>query len=435
MRFRIFMLVVVLVPAAFAQTSITLEEALELVHQRNLQLRLQALQQKSAGLDQAISRAQRLPSVQVQTQVQLTDEVARFDLPVQVTQGRLVQIELGGHERVEAAIVVKQPLFTGFRLQTQAEIAEVVVAGEAVELERLRQVLRGQVYQLFFTWQRLSLEQRVQAASKRRLESQLALLRNLYGSGQALAVDTMRVFNQTLLVDLQQAELEKRKRLVALQLTRLLDLQRPRPLAERQVPATPGRILSLDSLKALALQQRPEVQRLQLEIRRATLQQKLARAAFYPIIQAEAGYVYSKPGLNQVANEWMDFFRAGISLQWNLWRGGQDRYRVEQAEVVQNQLSLRRRDVVQGILYEVEKSWEEVGFAARQIELAERIRLQQYDRYRVVSEQAALGQVTTSEVIAAESDLTQAELQVQNARIDYELARVELLFAVGSLVP
>ncbi len=125
----------------------------------------------------------------------------------------------------------------------------------------------------------------------------------------------------------------------------------------------------------------------------------------------------------------MGYGTVGVSLQWNLWRGNQDRHRVEAAEVEYNRLTLEERELLRSIDYEVERSWENAKFAAEQIELAERLLAQQQERYRIIGAQQREGVATTNDLIVAESDLTQAEVQLQRALIQYYLAESEILLA------
>jgi outer membrane protein TolC len=81
----------------------------------------------------------------------------------------------------------------------------------------------------------------------------------------------------------------------------------------------------------------------------------------------------------------------------------------------------------------VEKSWENAAFAVKQIRLAESLRAQQQERFRIVSTQQREGVATTNDVIVAEADLTQAELQWQRALIQYYLAQSEILLATGAI--
>jgi outer membrane protein TolC len=216
-------------------------------------------------------------------------------------------------------------------------------------------------------------------------------------------------------------------------MARLLDLPEARPIAETELSKPPAFRAPLDSLKHKAIQLRPELSGVRLGQRSAQLNRKLAKAAYFPDVGAEAKYHYGKPGLNQVANEWMDYATVGVSLQWNLWRWQQDRRRVEAAEVEQNRLTLEEREWLRAIDFEVERSWEEARFAVKQIELAERLLAQQQERYRIVSAQQREGVATTNDVIVAEADLTQAELQLQRALIQYYLSQSGILLATGTI--
>ncbi len=313
-----------------AQTPLALDEALHLARQNNLQLQKQQQKQRIAELEVAINRGQRLPALDLSATTSYTDEVARLDIPLDrlglPLPSNAVQprIELGGHDRTDIAVGVRQPIFTGSRLSTQVELAQTAFESEQTRLEVLQQQTAYQVYLLFYQAQSLKKERKIQEASLSRLSVQLQQTRNLFSAAQAMAYDTLQVYNQ-----------------------------------------------------------------------------------------------------------WMGYGTVGVSLQWNLWRGNQDRHRVEAAEVEYNRLTLEERELLRSIDYEVERSWENAKFAAGQIELAERLLAQQQERYRIINAQQREGVATTNDLIVAESDLTQAEVQLQRALIQYYLAESEILLATG----
>jgi outer membrane protein TolC len=413
-----------------AQTPLGLDDALRLARQNNLQLKKQQQKQKIAEMEVAIKRGRLLPSLDVSATSSYTDEIAKIDLPFTLP-GRPSQIELGKHDRTDVAVGVRQALFTGFRLQTQVELAKTAVASEQTRLDFLNQQTAYQVYLLFYHAQSLKTERRIQAASLARLEVQLEQARSLFKAAQAMAYDTLQVYNQTLQLKIQLDQNQRDQRLVDLQMARLLDLPEVRPVAETELQKPPAFSLSLDTLKQTARQRRPELSGVRLGQRSAQLSRKLAKSSYFPDIGAEAKYHYAKPGLNQVANEWMDYSTIGVSLQWNLWRWQQDRHRLEEAEVEYNRLTIEERELLRSIDYEVERSWENANFAAKQIQLAERLLAQQQERYRIVSAQQREGVATTNDVIVAEADLTQAELQLQRALIQFYLSQSEILLATG----
>jgi len=424
---------------ASAQTPLTLDEALQLVRQNNLQLQKQQQKQKIAELDAAVKRGQRWPSLDLGATASYTDEVAKLDIPIEkfglplppnFSQPR---IELGGHDRTDLAIGLRQPIFTGGKLRTQVELAQTAVESEQTRLALLRQQTAYQTYWLFYQAQSLKKERKIQEASLARLEVQLQQARSLFRAAQVMAYDTLQVFNQTLQLKIQLEQNQRDQRLVDLQMARLLNLATVRPIAEINLSQPPEFRPVLDSLKQQALQHRPELSGIRLGQRSARLSRILAKATYLPDVGAEAKYHYGKPGLNQVENAWMDYSTIGVNLQWNLWRANQDRRRVEAAEVELSRLTLEERELQRNIDYDVEKGWENAAFAVKQIQLAERLRAQQQERYRIVSTQQREGIATTNDVIVAEADLTQAELQWQRALIQYYLAQSEILLATGAI--
>lgn len=424
---------------AHAQTSLSLAEALRLARENNLQLKKQEQRQKFAALEVAIKRGQRLPSLDFSATASYTDEIAKLDIPV----GNLglplppnftaPSVELGGHDRTDVALGVRQPIFTGGRLRTQVDLAQTALAGEETRLALLQQQTAYQIHLLFYQAQNLKKENKIQFASLNRLTTQLTQTRHLLAAAQVVAYDTLQVFNQTLQVKILLEQNLRDQRLVDLQMARVLDLAEARPIAESELSSVGELRYSLDSLQQVARGARPELRGVQLSRQSALLNRKLARGNFLPEIGAEAKYHYGKPALNQVANEWMDYATVGVSLQWNLWRGKQDRNRVQEAEVEHARLTLEERELLRNLAYEVERSWENMKFATRQISLAQQLLAQQQERYRIVSAQQREGVATTNDVIVAEADLTQAELQLQRALIQYYVSHSEMRLATGAI--
>src|SRR5574341_227622 len=411
-----------------AQNPLALDEALRLARQNNLQLKKQEQKQKIAALEMEIKRGQLLPSLDFSAVSAYTDEIARFDIPLSQLPPNLgaSQIRLGGHDRTEIAIGLRQPIFTGFRLRTQVDLAKTALESEDTRLALLNQQTAYQVHQLFYQAQSLKKERKIQEASSARLHVQLDQARSLFNAAQAMAYDTLQVYNQALQIRIQLDQNQRDQRLLDLQMARLLDLPEVRPIAELDLRQPAEFRMQLDSLKQSARQRRPELHGVRLGQRSAQLNRKLAKAAYFPEIGAEAKYHYTKPGLNQVANEWMDYSTIGVNVQWNLWRWQQDRRRIEAAEVEYNRLTLEERELLRSIDYEVERSWEDANFTAKQIQLAGRLLAQQQERYRIVSAQQREGVATTNDVIVAEADLTQAELQLQRTLIQYYLSESEI---------
>ena len=416
-----------------AQTPLALEEALRLARQNNLQLRRQEQKQRQAELEVAIKNGQLLPAVDLSATAVYASELAQFDFPFVLPGGQQPHVELHLIDRKELSIGVRQPIFTGWRLNTQVALAKTAQATEQTRLSLLQQQTAYQVYLLFYQAENLKKENQIQQTSLERLAAQLEQVRQLFRNAQALAYDTLQVFNQTLQIGIQMEQNRRDLRLLNLQMARLLDLPESRPLADLALPALPAAVLQPDSIKQVARQLRPELRGVSLAQQAAQLNRKLARGNYFPEIGAEARYYYAKPGVNPFANEWMDYATLGMNLQWNLWRWNQDRHRMQTAEVEFDRLLLEEQELLREIDYEIEKSWENMQLAAQQSRLAERLLAQQQERYRIIVTQQREGLATTNDVIVAEADLTQAESQVQRTLIQYYLAQTEMQLAAGVL--
>ena len=431
---KILLIFLLVIPAiAMGQTAIGLEEALALARAGNLQLQQQQLSQRIAELQVAVSNGQRLPTANLGTLSFWLGDISSLSLPSPVPGISTPEIKLGGNNITALNLFLSQPIYAGGRLRNQVKLSQT-----AREVEQARQDLVGQqvayqVYRLMYQAQILKKEHGSKDASLRRLQVELANSKNLLRAAQSTAFDTLRFHNQGLQIKLERERLAKDEKLLSLQLAHLLDLEAPRAIAEIQFadPSPPSE--PLDDLLAEAWQNRPELQVIRLRVQTAELKRRLAKGAYWPSISAQVGYVVVRPELEFSNDEWWNFPVAGLNLQWNLWRGNQDRNRVRQAEAEQEQLTLEEQELLSAVALEVKTSMENLDFAYQQIGLARELLAQQQESYRIATLQREQGLATTSEVIEVETALTTAELQMQRAVIGYYVAKAELLLATGRI--
>ncbi|MFQ6114198.1 MAG: TolC family protein [bacterium] len=415
----------------FSQAPLDLQEALQLAEQNNLKLKQQEASERAARLEELVRKTQRLPSLDFSLTSSYLSEINEIDISQAVPFAPAARVQLGGHDRSELILGVRQPVFTGFRIQSQLELARNATLTEQSKVDGLANEIYHQVHLVFYKAQSLYNQRRILEASLKRLNIQLEHVRNLYNAAQVMAFDTLQVYNQALSVEIELRKNRLAIKLTNLQMARLLDLEEVRPIADKQLDRPSGDDIDLSRLKAEAFQKRAQLKTVRLAQRGMLIQQKLARSNYYPNVFASANFHYAKPGLDPVANNWMDYFSVGINIQWNLWRWQGDQKRVEEFQVMYNQLTLEERELLRAIDYEVEESFENLNFSLREMQLAEELQAQQAERYRIISVQHQNGIASTNELITAETDLTRAELQTQQALIKYYIYWADLKKAVG----
>lgn len=432
---RIILVVLLQAPLVLAQESLDLQQALRLAKENNLQLQQQKKSEQIAMLEESVQKTNRLPSLDFSLSSSYLSKVNEIEItdavPIPITgSGR---IRLGGHDHSELILSLRQPLFTGFRLQSQVKLAENATLSEQTKFDILSDEIYRQVQLIFYQAQSLYNQRRALQASLERLQIQLQNVRNLFEAAQVMAFDTLQVYNQTLSINIELENNRLATRLVNLQMARILNLSEVRPIADAELERPPTDTLDLSQLKQEALANRSELESIRLAQNAAEIQQKLFRSNYYPSVFAQGGYHYAKPGLNPVANKWMDYFSAAVNLQWNLWRWKGDRNKVEEFQVKHNQLTLQEQELVQTVEFEVEESFENMQFSRKQLGLAEELQAQQAERYRILLVQQRNGVASTNDLITAETDLTRAELQTKHALIQYYVNLVNLKKALGTI--
>lgn len=421
---------------ALSQEMLTLDAALRLAREQNLKLRQQRQNQEIAVLEEKVQKSRRLPSLDVSANATYLSEVNTIDIGAALPAGLPVppgKVELGGHDRAEVVLSLRQPLFTGFRLKSQVALAGNSILGETARLKAIENEILHSVYILFYTSQSLANRQKILDASVRRLDIQLQNVRNLFQADQVMAFDTLQVYNQMLTIRLDAEQVALARRLVKLQMARLLDLPQTRPLAELALQAPQAEPKTLAELQAEAVQKRPELEAIRIAQTGADIQQRLARSTYFPSLFAHGNFHYAKPGLDPVQNEWMDYFSAGVTLQWNLWRWRGDEKRVQEFEVIANRLTLEERELLQTVEYEVAESLENLAFSLEEFRLTQELQAQQEERYRILSVQHKNGLAATNDLITAETDLTRADLRKQQALVNYYIHLADLNKAIGSI--
>ncbi len=342
-------------------------------------------------------------------------------------------VELGGHDRSELMLRVSQPLFTGFRLKSQVDLAENNKRSEGIQHDILANEIYHTIHLLFYQAKSLSNRDGILLASLQRLDIQLENVTNLYEAAQVMAFDTLQVYNQGLAIKIELENVRLQERLVNLKLAQLLDIEEPVHAAPVELSMPEAEGYTESRMLQTARQKRPELAGIRLALQGAEIQQKLARSGYFPNIFAQGTFHYAKPGLDPVSNEWMDYFSIGVSLQWNLWRWQGDAHKVEEFQVIENKLTLQQRELLHRIEFEVKESLENLQFSFEQVQLAQELEAQQAERYRIVSVQHSNGVASTNDLVTAETDLTRAALQTQQALVQYYIHLADLRHATGEI--
>ncbi len=321
-------------------------------------------------------------------------------------------------------------LFTGFRRLANYRSADATQDAADAELMNQRYQVSATTAQLFYT--SLANEElvRVAEAQLERAKEELQISVNKFQAGAATRSDTL-----TATVDLGNARLallQAQANLATAQanLARQIGVDGVvRAVPDSQLPATPD----TTELRTAALRQAPVVVQAAAQERATAATLWSNRAQYLP--RLTASYNTSSQGLNE---PWQGFGggnrnlnRLSFALSWTLFDGFQRERTAAQSavdlDVARAQTADTRRQLDANLTQQLAAmftAFAKIGITGANVAAAAEARRVTQERYR-------LGAGTLLDLLTAEANLTQAEVNQVQARYDYLIARAQVEALVG----
>jgi outer membrane protein TolC len=120
-------------------------------------------------------------------------------------------------------------------------------------------------------------------------------------------------------------------------------------------------------------------------------------------------------------------------VQWDLFTGGRQAARTEEARAALRELEARRRELAAGIAVETREAYLSAESAWNRITLAAAGVAQADETLRIVTDRYQNDLVTVVDLLEAQSTAEKARFDHLQAIHDYRSARVQLLLAAGVL--
>lgn len=214
-----------------------------------------------------------------------------------------------------------------------------------------------------------------------------------------------------------------------------LNLLLNRPL-DTDVAIIPDSALGLDSLPALdglrreAPRGREELRQVDHARRAVSAQERLAQGSFLPTLSVALDY--GVQGKEYRFDRSRDFAALTVAVSWNLFNGGQDAARIQQASLDGRRLDLQRQELEQLIALDVTTAWQSAAVARSAIHTADDRLASARRTFDLVRRKQEEGAASQLEFLDARTAYTSAALNRVITRYDYYLRRVALERAAAS---
>lgn len=425
------------VAALPSKLAVGIEDAVQIGMQRNRDLEIARLDQRFAEEKVRESWAEVLPHVSSTLTYTRTIEPTLLFLPKDVFPNS--PIAIGSDNSVVGGIRVDQNIF---RLSAIAGIRASSLV-KKISTESYRQSgagvesgIRKAYYDALITREKAALVEQSIARWEQARKDTNALFRQ----GVAADIDTLKAF---LSVENLKPDLIRARSSVMVASTRLrnamgVDQGTEIELTDRLVYREQPLPADLRLLCDEALENRPDVRSLKLQLEAEDAKVMAARSEGMPSVSAFGQYqVQSQFNDNQSpdVNGWPSTSSVGLQLSLPIFSGFGTSARIGQSRIVRMQTRTRFEDLREQVRAEVEIRLWNLLEARKRIEVQSRTIAVAERSYRITS-------LRVREGIGSRLELTDAELQLDTARTnyleavyDYLVASVEMDRSLGRLMP
>ncbi len=412
-------------PAQEKEPVLTLEESIQLALEHNLDVRVAKEEIQFARQGKNRARTGFLPK--------LTAQYGYRRLSESSTTVGGVSTQNADQDQYRFTGTVAQPLFTGFEILSNYQLAKLGLDVAQIQLQRTRLDLILAVKESYFEILRAEKISQVAEQSVRQLQEGVRVAQNFVQVGMRPKVDVLDAETRLGEAELQLIVANNDTGVAKARFNTVLRQPIDTPVAVVDVLTTESYERSYESSQQIALQHRPELLEANKNVAIAEKEITLVKSDYYPDINLSANYYRrgddpTVDGSDFVDRESWDIV-AGAT--WTFFEWGKTRYATNQQRARLRQAKESQDQIKDGILLEVKTAFLSVQAAERGIRVAAKSVESAEENFRISQERYKEQVATASEILDAQTRLTQARTNYTNALVVFNLARAELVRAMG----
>ncbi len=463
-RFGMFMAVAIIPLMLFSSTasadtlSINLDQAIDIAMENNHDLAISKykIDEATAGVKSA--RTNFLPKLKAKATYTRLDEVPYINgsafgnmfEPLQAPFRDLVdkgyldpstltglsgagegKIYVGDDDNYDINLSLQQPIFTGFMLINNLKISNYQKSSAELMSQRTKETVRQQVTQAY--WDLLSAREFVKVTHEaiRQLESHVTDLENFLQAGMIIENDLLRAKVALSNVRLQDLKVRNGVRLANAALCNLLAIdQNTVILPTEKISVDTVALPPLDTLFRVAKAQRPDYRALDYNVKVLGKVKAIKKAAYLPQIALVANYDWKRPN-REYEPEFYSSWNINLIATLDIFSWGQRHHEIQKVEAQKRQLSEVQSKLADYITLEVRQAYLSVQEALQEVDIANLAVTQADENYRVTSANYQAGTMTNSDLLDAQTALTQAKIVSIQAKANLKKAIVNLQTAIS----
>lgn len=196
-------------------------------------------------------------------------------------------------------------------------------------------------------------------------------------------------------------------------------------------------VFELQSLLTKAKQYNIEMQKVSKNIELSDFDIKINKSGYIPSVTLNSSYGFNKSDNDAsftYADQLSNGINAGLSLNWNIFDGGNTKTRLQNAKIVADNLQIQKEEIVNELERDVANALEIYNNSLFILAAEEKNVETNKRNFERTQEQFNLGQITTIEFRQAQVNLLNAKSNLYIAKFDAKNAELRLLQLTGDLL-
>ena len=405
---------------------VTLEQALSMAldYSPNIKQTLAEMQKSASQQKEALTYF--LPSFSTSYAMQNNQNPPQYHIMGQA-------VTVGSENVYQWSTGLTQPLFTGFRLASQYELAKLGVDIAEANLFLTYLEVAYQVKQAYFLYLRAIKNAEVADKTVEQLKAQLKVSRDFYEVGIIPINDVLKT--EVSLSDAKQSQIKARnnRALTRARLNRLLGLPVDHHIRVKDILKSHPVDTDFQRARQIALVERPELKALDLQLKQADQSIRQAQSGYYPSVDLQASYDFTGDSPSLGPSEYYDTtnWTVATQLSWSFWEWGRTGHQTSQSRADKRRLEAVKQDmedevnlqVKEAILY-LKESQANIATATVGVKQAE-------ENYRITFERYREQLTTNTELLDAQVLLARARSSYYDALATFNVAEAGLQRSMG----
>ncbi|MEI7811229.1 MAG: TolC family protein [Ignavibacteria bacterium] len=430
-------LLLLILSAILTAQKLTLRQSIELGLKNSKDLRISQSKVLSSGAKIAETNSQMLPQVKFQAGYTRLSNVPAFQVQTPFSP-RPIKISDVIPDNYNLKLSLQQPVFTGFRLSSLKNAAEL--NNKAVATDYTKDINEAAFKIQSYYWQYYKAMQLLKLLNENLVQNQKHLedTRNNLANGLVTRNDVLKlevVYSNT---KLQQIEATNNTDIARIAFNQALGLQMnaPTEIEADNLQASEDKeaeVYKYEDIIKEAKENRGELQSLKFRLDAGNEVVNAAKSGWMPLVFLNANYYYNQPNsrYQPPVNQFRDSWDVGMSLSWDVWNWGYTSSQTVQAEQNALQTETLLSQLNEAVELEVYSNYLTYQRAFEKITVSRQTVEQAKENYRIINDKYNQQLSTSTDIIDAGTLALQAETNYNNAIVDYAIARTKLEKSIG----